>query len=239
VESVINQTFQEFEYIIIDGGSTDGSFEYIEKNKELFAFWISELDSGVYQAMNKGIQKASGDYILFLNSGDHFYNDDTLAIHQKELTGQDLVYFNIKVVEASKTFIKNYPDTLSFSYFVKDTLPHPGTFIKKDLFNSVGMFKEDFKIVSDWKFFLDAVCKHQASYKHVNKTLSVFYLDGVSSDATNSSIIFKEKQQVLKSSYAPFLQDIEDVITYKDILTGLKKSRIIQWLVRLGFLNKF
>lgn len=237
--SVFNQTWQEFEYIVIDGGSSDGSKMYLESNSDKINCWISEPDNGVYHAMNKGIAKASGDYLLFLNSGDHFYNDKSLKENYSHLLDYDLIYFKIRVVENAKTYIKEYPEILSFSYFVKDTLPHPATFIKKEMFKKVGLFNEDFKIVSDWKFFLDAACKYQASYKYVNQTLSVFYLDGMSSMPENRNIIFNEKQEVLSSSYSRYLQDLDDTLKLRDEIASLKKSRIIKWLVKLGFLNKF
>ena len=78
VKSVQSQNFRQFEHIIIDGGSSDGSYEFIIRNKELFNFFISEKDSGIYNAMNKGIQYCSGDYIVFLNSGDVFFSSYTL-----------------------------------------------------------------------------------------------------------------------------------------------------------------
>ncbi|NEW78269.1 MAG: glycosyltransferase [Gelidibacter sp.] len=239
VEGVLNQTWQEFEYIIIDGDSTDGSAAYVESKKDLLHYWVSEPDKGVYHAMNKGIAKASGDYLLFLNSGDHFYNKKVLEKNVHFLIDYDLIYFNLYVVGEIKEFIKEYPDTLSFAYFVKDTLPHPATFIKKELFQKYGLYKDNFKIVSDWKFFLDAVCKYQVSYIHINKTLSVFYLGGMSSYPENRLVIFNEKQQVLKVSYASYLQDLDDVLKNNNTITSLKKSRIIKWLIKLGFLNKF
>ena len=75
VESVINQTSKEFEYIVIDGGSNDGSGAYIESKSEHIDYWVSEPDKGIYNAMNKGIAKASGEYLLFLNSGDHLFSN--------------------------------------------------------------------------------------------------------------------------------------------------------------------
>lgn len=133
IESVVNQTWQEFEYLIIDGGSTDGSVEYIESKSEHVDYWVSEPDKGVYHAMNKGIAKSSGEYLLFLNSGDHFYNKKVLAQNCQEIKDSSIIYFDLQVVEEQKMFIKEYPSVLSFSYFLNDTLPHPATFIKKKL----------------------------------------------------------------------------------------------------------
>lgn len=239
IESVSSQTWQAFEHIIIDGGSTDGSVAYIESKSERFAYWVSEPDKGVYQAMNKGIAQASGDYLLFLNSGDHFYSNKVLEQNHQEIKNAAIIYFNLQVVEGHKVFIKEYPEILSFSYFVKDTLPHPATFIAKEAFEKTNLYNEDFKILSDWKFFLDSICKYNVTYKKINTTLSTFYIGGMSSNPANRGIKLDEKQQVLQEDYSAYLQDLDDVILYKDIVTTFKKSRIIRWLVKLKFLNQF
>lgn len=239
VESVASQTWQEFEHIIIDGGSTDGSVAYIESKSQQFSYWISEPDNGVYQAMNKGIAQAKGKYLLFLNSGDHFYKTNSLEKGIGSLGNHDLIYFNQNVVSAIKTYIKEYPDDLSFAYFLKDNLPHQATFIKKDLFDKVGMYKEDFKIVADWKFFIDSICKYNVSYLHVNLTMTTFYVDGISSFPENKKVIDSEKKEVLEANYLAYAKDFEDVLKNMTIINNLRRSRIIKTLIRFGFLNKF
>lgn len=239
VESVKNQTFQDFEYLIVDGKSTDGSLEFLEKNSAFFDYWISEPDSGVYQAMNKGIKKATGKYLLFLNSGDHFFSTKVLEQNHNYLIDEDIIYFNLQVIESEKSFIKNYPDTLSFSYFVKDTLPHPATFIKKEAFLITNFYKETFKIVSDWKFFLDAICKYNLTYKHIDRTLSTFYIGGLSSNKDNKIIKINEHKEVLKTDYSPYMQDLDDVINFRNTLNNLRASRTLKLLVKLGLINKF
>ena len=239
VESVQEQTFKEFEHIIIDGGSKDGSAAYLKEYSDWFNYWISESDRGVYHAMNKGIAQASGEYLLFLNAGDHLHNASALEKAVSFLTGISIVYFDLEVVEQEKRFVKTYPDILSFTYFVEDTLPHPSSFIKKDAFAKAGLYREDFKILSDWKFFIDAICKHQMSYRRVPQVLSTFYIGGISSDPKNRSIKHDERQEVLQSNYAVYYQDIEDTLRYKNIVANFRNSRIIGWIVKLGFLNKF
>lgn len=238
-ESVKNQTYQAFEYIVIDGASTDGSLKVLEDNSSFVDYWISEPDKGVYHAMNKGIHKASGEYLLFLNSGDHFYSHTVLEKNHHYLIEKDIIYFNLQVIENQKTFIKNYPEILSFSYFVEDTLPHPATFIKRDAFFKTNLYKKDFKILSDWKFFIDAICKFNLTYKKIEGTLSTFYIGGMSSNPENRALKFNERQQVLNQDYAIFMNDIKDILTNKKTIENLRKSRIIKTLVALGFLNKF
>ena len=92
LESVFSQNFRNFEYLVIDGGSNDGSKELLEKNSEKINYWVSEPDKGIYNAMNKGISVAKGEYLIFLNSGDHFKNENSLEIAQKYLD-KDITYF--------------------------------------------------------------------------------------------------------------------------------------------------
>ncbi|GAA3621211.1 glycosyltransferase family 2 protein [Flavivirga jejuensis] len=237
-DSVCSQTWKGYEHIIIDGGSNDGTRAYLESLDNRVSYWVSEPDNGVYQAMNKGIKKATGDYLVFLNSGDHFYNNKVLEKNIDCLGKSDIIYFNLQVIGEKDNFIKEYPEVLSFSYFVKDTLPHPATFIKKEVFDKVGLYDESLKIVSDWKFFMDSICKNNISYQKINAPLSTFYLDGMSSNSNNKNVIVNERQGVLNSEYAVFVQDLEDVIKYRGIISGLRQSRIINLLVKLGFLNK-
>ncbi|WP_426092169.1 glycosyltransferase family 2 protein [Flavobacterium sp. DSR3-2] len=239
VESVVNQTWKEFEYIVIDGGSIDGSEAYIESQSAHINYWVSEPDKGIYNAMNKGILKASGEYLLFLNSGDHFCSDSSLQENQNRISTHDLIYFNLNVIDENNTFLKKYPDQLSFSYFTKDTLPHPATFIRASLFSKLGMYDESLKIVSDWKFFLESICKFNCSYIRVDEILTTFYLDGLSSDPKNKVLIFEESQQVLKSGFQAFINDISELVELKDTLSNLRKSRKLKILVKLGILNKF
>ena len=98
--SVFEQTWQEYEYIIIDGGSTDGSKEYIESFSDKISVWVSEPDAGIYNGMNKGIKVANGEYLLFLNSGDHLFDNRVLDTNRKFLTLYDLVYFNLNVISS-------------------------------------------------------------------------------------------------------------------------------------------
>jgi glycosyltransferase involved in cell wall biosynthesis len=239
IESVLNQTWKDFEYIVIDGGSTDDSAAYIESQSEHIDYWVSEPDNGIYNAMNKGILKATGEYLLFLNSGDYFFGKMILEQNYKFITLQDIIYFNLNVVDGNTIFLKKYPDQLSFSYFTKDTLPHPATFIKASLFSEIGMYDESLKIVSDWKFFMESICKFNCSYLRIDETLSTFHFDGLSSDPQNKVLIFEEKQKVLKSGFQAFLIDRDELTALKTIILNLRESRKIKILVKLGILNKF
>ncbi len=220
VESVVNQTWQEFEYIVIDGGSTDGSAEYLECQNEHIDYWISEPDKGIYNAMNKGIAKATGEYLLFLNSGDHLFSETVLQENHSRITDYDLIYFNIQNVGYNFSKIISYPGKLRFSDMFFGILSHQSTFIKRELFNKVGLYDEKLKIVSDWKFMIVSLFKHHCSYFKVNETLSTFYLDGISTIMDNST----ERNQVLKEYFDDYFLDYKELQTNRIIL---ENNRII------------
>ena len=240
ISSVQNQTYSNFEHIIIDGNSTDGSKETIEKHKDSFAYWLSEPDSGIYNAMNKGIAKAKGEYVFFLNSGDEFLNSKALQSIVQSLSGEDIIYFNINQVSNREEIkVKRVPSELSFSYLYHDLPPHQSTFIKKKLFNDYGNYDESLKIVADWKFLILALLKYNATYKHVDKVFTNFYLGGVSSNSGSFKLMQAEREIVLNKEFPILLNDLKYKYTLERIIRGLRKSKKIQLLIKLGLINKF
>lgn len=200
-ESVISQNLPSMEYLVIDGGSTDGSKAFIEDNSEKIDFWLSEKDSGVYDAMNKGINKSRGEYLIFLNSGDSFSTPDSLTKLISNAQGEDLVYGNIKVEESGKSWVKKYPEILNFRYFYFESLPHPACLISRRLFEQVGLYDTSLKIASDWKFFMQSVVKHHCTYKYVDQLISTFAYDGMSSSSENRGILENERRITLKKNF--------------------------------------
>jgi glycosyltransferase involved in cell wall biosynthesis len=226
VDSVVNQTWQEFEYIVIDGGSTDGSAAYIESQSKHIDYWLSEPDKGIYNAMNKGIAKATGEYLLFLNSGDHLYSHKVLEENQKHIVNYDLVYFDLQIWNGTISKMVCFPDKLCFSHLFEGYLPHPATFISRSLFDVVGLYDENLKVVSDWKFFILAVFKYHCSYIKISETISTYYLDGISSQIDN----YDERNQVLEQYFFEYFSDYNELVENKKELTNarlyLKSNRV-------------
>lgn len=226
VESVVNQTWKQFEYIIIDGGSTDGSADYIESQNENIDYWVSEPDKGIYNAMNKGIVKATGEYLLFLNSGDDLKDTNVLGENYIHLEEKDLICFDINVIDENVFFVKKCPEELTFSFLYQNTLPHQSTFIRKSLFKRVGYYDENLKIASDWKFFILAMMRHEATYKQVDVVLSNYYLGGISSCVDYSN----ERDEVLKKYFSGYILDyIEFFENRKELVDArifLKSNRV-------------
>ncbi|MCB4799692.1 glycosyltransferase family 2 protein [Neotamlana laminarinivorans] len=239
LKSVQTQTFNDYELIVIDGNSTDGSKHIIEQYKTDLNYYVSEPDTGIYNAMNKGIKQAKGNYLFFLNSGDNLVNDSALAKVAKYLSGEGFVYFNINRIKNNKKWVIEVPSEMSFFYLHNDTIPHQSIFIKKELFNTVGAYDEHLKLVSDWKFIITALIKYNASYKHVNEVFSNFYEGGVSSSKGSFEAMEKERQLVLKQDFPLLLNDLKYKFKLERTLRTLRKSRKINWLIKLGLINKF
>jgi glycosyltransferase involved in cell wall biosynthesis len=191
-QSVFSQDYTNFEYLIIDGDSKDGSVDLIRLNNKKINYWISEEDKGIYDAMNKAITQAKGDYILFLNSGDYFSGIDSLSKLVGAKIDADIVYGNIGMYKDTILEIKKYPAKLTVHYFHYDTLPHQATLIKRNLFKKFGYYNTQYRIVSDWIFFWDVIIKGKASYKYVDQLISIFDLNGISSRPESYKIIRDE-----------------------------------------------
>lgn len=245
--SVISQNFKDFEYIVIDGGSKDGSKEIIEKYNDQISYWVSEPDKGIYNAMNKGIAAAKGEYLLFLNSGDHFCEENSLETGVSYLGKEEIIYFNLKHIDNARTWVHEYPEYVNIFYFFENSLPHPGTFIKKNSFEKYGMYDENLKIVSDWKWFLVSICKNNATYRHINEVFTTFYYDGISSNVDNREKIKEESIKVYQSEFPidlPYIEEIRSLQRENNYLKGfeykynhLRKYRIIKFLDKLGIIT--
>ncbi|MDI1323091.1 MAG: glycosyltransferase family 2 protein [Algoriphagus sp.] len=218
ISSVIQQDYANLEYLVIDGDSSDGSKELIEEFAEKITYRVSEKDTGVYSAMNKGIKNSTGDYLIFLNSGDYFSGSDSISKLISNSQGEDLVYGNLLVQESEKTWLKKYPESLNFRYFYFESLPHPACLISKKLFEKVGLYDTSLKIASDWKFFLISVVKYNCSYKYVDQLISIFIYDGISSKKENVEILEYERRTTLKKYFNLYF------LFYSLYLKGLNKD---------------
>lgn len=178
IKSVVSQSFRDFEWIVIDGGSTDGSKELIERYAQYMAYHVSEPDRGIYHAMNKGIIQAKGEYCLFLNSGDYLLNENVLmdvfsVTRQKDI----LIGWIERIIKGERVLDKGFNTAdITIRHLLRNSLPHQATFIKRELFNKYGLYDDSLKIVSDWKFFMQCIILHDVSIE--NLCLSVTFYEG-------------------------------------------------------------
>lgn len=225
IESVVNQTYRDFEYIVIDGASTDGSVDIIQHYADKISYWVSEPDTGIYNAMNKGIRVAQGEYLLFLNSGDWLYDYFVVSnvlpffLKKKSIYTGDIVNKSEYIEE-----IIQHPEKISFVYLMGRGLAHQSSFIKKDLFINNGLFDETLTIVADWAFLFLNIGIYGESYSRIPIIISVFDLSGISSDEKNRKGAFEDKKKVFEK-HLPILL-IEDLYEIKKLKNRIGEKNI-------------
>ena len=215
--SVAAQTYADIEHIIVDGASSDGSVGYIEAyakqdsnwpstSQAHQVVWISEKDKGIYHAMNKGIRMATGDYIQILNSGDMIYDQHVtermMAAMAEKGEKVEILYGNmIKVNAHGEVVGKSGKTEYSLRQFYSSTLNHDCAYIRRDLFEEYGLYDEHLKIVSDWKWYLQAIGLGKVKPNYVDIDVTIFDDGGISE--TNISLRNAERRQVLEELLPP------------------------------------
>ena len=207
LQSIVNQTYKEFEYIIVDGASTDDSVTVIKKYVSEIAHlkWVSEPDKGIYNAMNKGIRMATGDYIQILNSADCLaapeVTEKMLAALEK--TGCPPIFYG--------NMVKSFPDgkrivdrgfagqEITMMGMFTGTLNHDPAYIRRDLFDKYGYYDESLKIVSDWKWYLQAIILGSEKPEYVDMDVTLFDMTGISE--TNKELDQTERKRVLEQLF--------------------------------------
>lgn len=226
IESVLNQSFKDIEYIVIDGGSTDNSKTIMQQFSQYIDIAISEQDAGIYNAMNKGLAKANGEYILFLNSGDILYAPNVLQELLNEISGEDYFYGNVVLMnDAQEIKILPSAETIYFADQYQHNLPmQPVFFAKKKLLQQFGGFDEQYKIIAD-VVLIAKICSLNLRYKFINIPVTLFDTNGISSQKKNQAKIYKERQHFVKSTFPQYLEDFERLYKksfFKSILNKLK-----------------
>lgn len=219
IESVVSQEFADYEYIVIDGASSDNSVEIIKENEKYIDCWISEKDTGIYNAMNKGIKLAKGEYVYFLNSGDVFYNTSVLAEIFNVEQNADFLYGGICIKFRMMKFKMLPPKKMSLYYFIYNGLYHQSTFTKRDLFDELGLYDESLRIAADYKFIFIAYNVYFKQIKILTKVIANYDPYGISSNKDYDVIHKNEKETILKTHFRTMIED------YKE-LNKLKRNTI-------------
>lgn len=234
LESVDCQSFYHYEIIIVDGGSTDQSKAVIEEYalNHPDTKWVSEPDNGIYNAMNKGVKMASGKYCIFMNSGDCFFNNESLAQCFDYLDGVTGI---VSGGMMNDDFSKNAPkeEELSLSYFIKNSMNHQSTFIKRDLLVKFP-YNEKRKIVADSEFFFQTLILNNVSYKQIPICISYCEAAGESGNLQKSieerMIAIKELIPLRMSYDADFIQKY-----HNPVIMGIGNLLYKRWLRFLFF----
>lgn len=204
-DSILKQTLHEFEWIIIDGGSKDGSKEIIERlsviSPECVSYWCSEPDNGIYNAMNKGVKVATGDYLLFLNSGDIFYDDKVIEQVAPNLEDVDFVFGNHcyvskygKIRDSSK-----WPKILPKEFWIARTINHQSMFIKRSTLVKTP-YDESLKVVADWAHPFYWLAIKNGSYKVIDTIVAIAEEGGYS--FKHGDILAEERQRIIEKYFS-------------------------------------
>ena len=236
IKSVISQSCINFEYIVIDGGSTDGSTEVIKEFADHFAYWISEPDHGIYQAMNKGIRWATGDYCQFLNSGDILVSSTVTERMLKNANpATNIIIGNMLKAYAESNYFRDKgigARQPTLYDFFRGSINHSPAYIPRRLFQKYGMYDESLRIVADWKWYLQAIVfgDEQVAYRNIDVTM--FDMSGVSN--THNELMANERGEVLKELLAPGI--LADYQNYWPLIDAGKRIRKYPLLIKLNYL---
>lgn len=214
IQSVINQSYKNFEYIIIDGGSKDGTLEIVEKYKDKLSYWISEPDSGMYQAINKGIAKSNGSIIAYLNSDDIYYPDTLKKVVNffNENDEISLVYGRLDFIDKNSTWLYtlNYPKFFIYPFTRANfsTIGQPASFWRSSISGKNKFFDEDLKLASDFDFFIRIGRSYKVSY--LPEILAAFRIHNQQLTITHSKIAYDEIKIIQKR----YIRDETKIKTY-------------------------
>lgn len=226
----MDQRFESLEYIIIDGNSSDNSKALIERYASNIDYWVSEPDRGIYDAMNKGIAQAKGEYCMFLNSGDYLLDATTLQKVFENNPTEDIIYGDLK----SDFREYHYPKEITLYSLLKGTIPHQASFIKTELFRKYGGYEEKYPIIADWVFFVKAILVHHVSYQHLDLYISFFEHGGVSTQSQHKTQMDQDRSNLFMELFPRIFPDyvkmLEELDQQKTDLNAYRNSRLVQWV---------
>lgn len=230
MSSVVSQTLQDFEYIVIDGASTDSSVDVIKHYAPLFGEklrWISEPDSGIYNAMNKGIQLSVGKFLLFLNSGDCLVHDSILEDCGIPSFYSDIVIGKCNILKDEKVVWTYIPrDKYSFGTLFFQGIAHQSSFISRILFEKYGLYDETYKYNGDTEFWYRTIIDNKVSTQSLDYVITNYSLGGLSDILKDNAVFQDEHHRILSNPlYVKFLPDYQE---WKKDKEWINKYRIIE-----------
>ncbi|MGB9940434.1 glycosyltransferase family 2 protein [Methanosarcina sp.] len=226
INSVLEQTYKNLEYIVIDGASTDSTVAIVNKYKDKINYFLSEPDNGMYEAMNKGIKASSGEIFYFLNSDDVFHDKYVVANSVKLLQEDmnvELIYGAVIIInpDTKASFLQAYGD-VTRPFFIKSAICQQAIFYRKSLFDKVGLFDEKYKIVGDYEFNLRAFYKYDIKKKYVPQVMAIFRDGGIGCSEKHSELHKEERNDAFFRHFSKF-----EYYKYQLFLRTLSKIRIL------------
>ncbi len=239
IDSVRMRMVSDLDYILVDGSSSDSSIEVLEGNSDCITVMVSEPDSGIYNAMNKGIRIAKGDYCLFLNSGDELIGKNTLARIISALESKpDILYSDAIMVGHSGASIIRSPRYVNFGFFLVNTINHQSTVIRRSLLLDEGLYREDLRIASDWYLFLKATAHQNLVFKYLPEPMAQYEGTGLSSTVAGSILNETERAACiagLSKGIEPIIAELKGFndSTYASIVRNFGNSKALEFILRV------
>lgn len=227
IKSIVSQTFIDYEFIIIDGGSTDGSVELIKQYTANITYWVSEKDNGIYNAMNKGIIHAQGEYCVFMNSGDYFYDDNVLKQINVINAEEDVIVGKVSINRSGMIMSPPPIRELSLYHLYSGAIPHQGAFIRTSLLKK-HPYDESLRIAADWKFFVQTLILNNCSIRYLDEYIAIYDINGISS--TSQDLMQEEKNNYLSSIFPPRV-----LADYKHMKASECKTQLLTPLLRKSY----
>tara|TARA_R110001592_G_scaffold155601_2_gene385548 strand:- start:3688 stop:4431 length:744 start_codon:yes stop_codon:yes gene_type:complete len=208
IESVTNQTYENIEYLIIDGQSYDKTLSIAGNYKSKISKIISEPDSGIYNAMNKGITLSTGDYLLFLNADDYLLSTTVVENYMAQISDSkhsDIFYGNILIYNHLNGFGKIWKahKKVTGKLLYNSTIPHPSTIFRRAVFEDLGTYNESYKITADHEFYIKSFVNGK-KFQHVNILTALFSIGGISTSDDNSKLIKLERQRAIEFHFTAY-----------------------------------
>lgn len=202
--SVFGQSVHDIEYIVVDGGSSDGSVAFIQQHADRITHWTSEPDRGIYDAQNKGWHRASAPFVLFLNAGDTFAAPDVLERTVPLLIdGVDILYGDAQLADERGVYrVKRHPRRMSSAWLMKEVVSHSAQFIRRSVLERYDGYDTRYRIAADYALFAQAYWKGRAVVRKTELIVSVFDTQGLSSDPSQKGRVAMERKAIQRS-YAP------------------------------------
>lgn len=236
IESVVNQTYTDFEYIVIDGNSIDGSVEVIKEFEDKITYWVSEPDKGIYSAMNKGLRISNGEIITFLNSGDIYNAPFSVEIAINLITRKEkltkIFFFDLILCSQNRFTLYSVSDIRNKSAILIKGFGHPATFYLHDLLESANGFNESFRISADRELYMRLLLKEKIPFAYFPYAIAVFFEGGLSTNPQYLSQLHLEDQRIIDTYYTKSEKKIIKSKIFKKLISFKYTGHIL-----MAFLN--
>jgi glycosyltransferase involved in cell wall biosynthesis len=233
IEGVLAQSYANLEYIVIDGGSHDGTLDVIRRYDDRIDYWVSERDTGIYDAMNKGVALVSDPdaFIIFANAGDKLYSPEALERAIAHAGDADLVYGKMRLTDGDESGVMGRHVTVSD--LARETLCHPATLMRRRVFDSVGLFDTSYKIAADYDLIVRCF-QYPVKSRFVDEIISEMQMGGTSEDRFMLSCSERKKVVRKRYGYPERLAGVWQVNLY-----DIPRNAARRWLSQAGLLGQW